>query len=505
MQHSWVKSFWTVLKGTESARLFLAGAAGLLLSTNAWATITLEPANGGSLSPRTEGGGGNFYYFVSAPGTPAVVGPAFAPFTPLDVSVVPETDSSALANQFEVNLTSNASFSGIGTGQAVITVNAVAQNQDSTVRPAPIASVNGTRCNDTLCAAYNQVPGTNAYYAAKYSPAVNRKIRIGFYPAAACSAFARVPGATAIYPIGCTQSGTASTINLPEAGTPTTMQFHFNILTSANSGALTVPSSSSLDKTSSAMTFTFQVDTPTFGCPDRGTVLTSYSPGDGSISFNGEGFGLATAPGAAPSQNIFVVAKEGAEPDLGAGFRSTNDVASPLPLLAAWRRVDGFKNSMPGEAHQYNVSFMITDRAGIYVPAPQGCGITGVQAATIQGYLGKSNCFIATAAFDDPKAIPVQILRVFRDGILLKNPIGKGLVRWYYSWSPEAADWLSERPLLRIPVLFALIPFEILAWVAGSPLSITLFGIAAALLLWAAVSRFRRSRGMAGRMAGRIE
>jgi hypothetical protein len=57
----------------------------------------------------------------------------------------------------------------------------------------------------------------------------------------------------------------------------------------------------------------------------------------------------------------------------------------------------------------------------------------------------------------------VQLLRLFRDRLLLSRAWGRSFVNWYYSWSPGAAAWLRGHPFMRrltratliLPVAFA--------------------------------------------------
>jgi hypothetical protein len=58
-------------------------------------------------------------------------------------------------------------------------------------------------------------------------------------------------------------------------------------------------------------------------------------------------------------------------------------------------------------------------------------------------------CFIATAAYGTETAGELDILRDFRDRVLLKNTLGSGFVMTYYRLSPPVADFISNNGFLR--------------------------------------------------------
>lgn len=67
--------------------------------------------------------------------------------------------------------------------------------------------------------------------------------------------------------------------------------------------------------------------------------------------------------------------------------------------------------------------------------APQPCG-----------------CFIATAAYGTDTAQEIDILREFRDTVLLPNSLGAEFVSLYYKTSPPTADFISQHEALRTAV-----------------------------------------------------
>jgi hypothetical protein len=61
-------------------------------------------------------------------------------------------------------------------------------------------------------------------------------------------------------------------------------------------------------------------------------------------------------------------------------------------------------------------------------------------------------CFIATAAYGTDTAREIDILREFRDVILLPNGLGARFVSFYYRASPPMADFISQHDVLRAMV-----------------------------------------------------
>jgi hypothetical protein len=74
----------------------------------------------------------------------------------------------------------------------------------------------------------------------------------------------------------------------------------------------------------------------------------------------------------------------------------------------------------------------------------------------------KSGCLIATAAFGSELAPQVQELRSFRDGIALQTLAGSSFMNvfngWYYSFSPQVADYERGQPWLQSVVKASIYP-----------------------------------------------
>jgi len=67
-------------------------------------------------------------------------------------------------------------------------------------------------------------------------------------------------------------------------------------------------------------------------------------------------------------------------------------------------------------------------------------------------------CFIATASFGTEMTGKVDLLRQFRDEVLLASEAGSNLVKAYYRTSPPLAEFIQERPAVRTLVRALLLP-----------------------------------------------
>ncbi len=67
------------------------------------------------------------------------------------------------------------------------------------------------------------------------------------------------------------------------------------------------------------------------------------------------------------------------------------------------------------------------------------------------------DCFIATAAYGSATAEEINVLRDFRDAVLLPNSLGARLVSFYYRTSPPIAGFISGYDLLRTAVRVGLV------------------------------------------------
>lgn len=81
-------------------------------------------------------------------------------------------------------------------------------------------------------------------------------------------------------------------------------------------------------------------------------------------------------------------------------------------------------------------------------------------------FKGFWECFIATAAYGTDTAKEIDILREFRDKVLLPNSLGTKFVSFYYRTSPPIADFISRHEVLRTVVRVGFVDpiVKILTW-----------------------------------------
>jgi hypothetical protein len=75
-------------------------------------------------------------------------------------------------------------------------------------------------------------------------------------------------------------------------------------------------------------------------------------------------------------------------------------------------------------------------------------------------------CFIATAAYGTETTAELDVLRDFRDQVLVKSTLGSRFVEVYYKTSPPVADFIAKSDFLRAIVREALIDpvVKVLQW-----------------------------------------
>jgi hypothetical protein len=139
--------------------------------------------------------------------------------------------------------------------------------------------------------------------------------------------------------------------------------------------------------------------------------LTTFSSEGGSVTEPGEG--VFTYDGGAVVDLVVT-------PDEGYQFDEwTGDVGTIADIEAAVTTIT------------MNSNYSITAN---FVAAPSG------------------GCFIATAAYGTPSAEQIDVLREFRDIVLLESIPGSLFVSLYYQFSPPVADFIAGNQLLRTVV-----------------------------------------------------
>ena len=73
-------------------------------------------------------------------------------------------------------------------------------------------------------------------------------------------------------------------------------------------------------------------------------------------------------------------------------------------------------------------------------------------------------CYIATAAYGSPFATKIDLLRSFRDTYLVKSPLGRKMVDFYYRNAEPWATWIAKHDTLRAFVRMLLAPVIGLVW-----------------------------------------
>jgi len=80
-------------------------------------------------------------------------------------------------------------------------------------------------------------------------------------------------------------------------------------------------------------------------------------------------------------------------------------------------------------------------------------GATVIEGDTLQFNTSPiEGCFIATAAYGTPSAEQIDVLREFRDTVLLESTVGSQFVALYYQLSPPVAEFIAGNELLRTMV-----------------------------------------------------
>jgi hypothetical protein len=191
------------------------------------------------------------------------------------------------------------------------------------------------------------------------------------------------------------------------------------------------------------------------GCrpPAAPTAMTA-TPADTSIAVN---FVAPTYTDAFDQPKRYEIRYQAAMPLTDANFGNGIPADNPPPPGAA---------GIPQTATLTGLKAQTLYFAGIRaVNACGGAGPAAFATATTatQKFVTLHGCFIATAAYGSPMEPDVALLRRFRDGALLTNPLGKLMVAAYYALSPPLANAIASDERLRDAARHALEPAVALA------------------------------------------
>ncbi|MFZ9595502.1 MAG: CFI-box-CTERM domain-containing protein [Bdellovibrionia bacterium] len=456
-----------------------------LNSSLAWAIIRLIPTNGGTIQTamdsNTTFSSPQIYYYVQTGSTSPLPAENFLAqgVTSLDVTQTAASDAvNDHSNAIEVSFASTAAAPLISAGQSLVVMIHAGGASGTTSRPIPIATLNGVACSMTNCQAPDRTPDSNGFltnpnnyfYAAKYSS--GSTIRLGFYLNDICKSFSLGSAALNV----CN----GNTLSYPEATSSRTLPLYFSVRVATDPNL--TPTSAAIDQFTVPIQFVFEVTPPSFTCPASSALNQAVFPGDGEVYFDTSAFQVGPVGNAqgAPGYRMIALGQRqgsGLDFDKTQFYGSNNLFAQTVNLNDTNASVQGLENSTSGDLKPYRISFIGQDRAGVFVQSDSSCVVEPVYAASIQGFLSKSNCFIATAAFRSVESSPVVMLREFRDRVLLPSSWGRKWVRSYYRWSPDAAAWLMEHRAFQYPVLLFLAPVEFGAWLILNPAAGGVFGL----------------------------
>jgi len=86
--------------------------------------------------------------------------------------------------------------------------------------------------------------------------------------------------------------------------------------------------------------------------------------------------------------------------------------------------------------------------AFLYTDGPVLRGVTNLSGGRTLWVRRGGPCYVATAVYG-PEAPELDVLRRWRDEVLLRRPIGRAAVAWYYRASPSLVRWLGGRSRTR--------------------------------------------------------
>lgn len=451
----------------------------LLFSQSAHSTITVTPVSPNSASSSI------FYYAAAGAASPG--GFIASGYNLFDLTKGLSSTTST-SHMILLDIKSTTDFTVGSTNQSLMLKFYANQSGTSNPFPFPIAAAGITTGVPPECSASNVYCNTigpnSKYWMVSYPE--RQTIRVGIYPRDICYFVDWVANGGSSVGSKYAQGCNSESLVIAATDTSAAIEFTASIYVADTADAITdaepvyTGATGGSEEVESA-TLNFQQTAPTYSCSSDFSNL--YFPGDQGISLNGALFAATKATGGAPVNSIVVVAKKGSAALTAESTYLTNDLVRTASLgLSSY--VSGFDNTTDGVDNKYNLAFSVQDASGFIASFNGGCTVANVQTSEIQTFLKTNRCFIASSAFRNPQAIPVLILREFRDQYLLKFGIGKAFVSWYYEHSPKVALWLWFHPEFRYPVILALSPLILFAIFLVHPQTIVVLILGLFALKW---------------------
>jgi len=152
-------------------------------------------------------------------------------------------------------------------------------------------------------------------------------------------------------------------------------------------------------------------------------------------------------------------------------YNSENEIVANTAVF--WEGDGGLSTSSQAVSVAYTSSGVKTARAEIQAVAGEKVAafcevkiVPDTDGRTRGGSDG-GGCFIATAAFGTALASEIDVLRDFRDAVLLESNIGRMFVSTYYTLSPPLADLIGRHESLRAITRWILQPIVTTVRLAG--------------------------------------
>lgn len=498
-----------------SVKFFTFRYAGLALaaalaSSSAFAVLTVTPTTKGG---KPVSNGTAYYASTDTVGTsqfggadqpfPDPVSDDGFPYAEVNIAATNTTEAGSLASaiSFDIASTTATLSPPVAGANAVIMISMTGTNgaHYASMAGAGFTSTNTAGClGRTITASGTALnyadTGRGHCYGVGFNGGTTLSVQL--YPKDLCWDYGQQVGVGS----GCSTNDVAT--GDPAAGTAAVpIQLTFKLVWIDAAGAI------NSEVESATLNLVFQKSMQKWTCAGSDSLSQSLFPADGAIELNTTSFNGVTSTGIAPMTDVVAVGKlysggTANAPTLDKTFATSNDVYSHVPF-AETASIGPLKNTGVDGTFTYTLGFMVRDATGMVSPLSTtgtACTLGPVQATQVRTFLAQSKCFIATAAFRSMDAAPVALLREFRDEVLSKSELGRQFIDWYYDWSPPAAEWLLRHPSVRLPILEALVPVEVVAWFMLHPVHLTvlLVTVGSALVLGLLFTLLHRARSRHG-------